>query len=369
MKLYEITSSYDEILNSSPEFLKLVDTEQDPVYHAEGNVWVHTTLVLDSLKQIWDDLTEYEKQICFNACVYHDIAKSYTTVKHEDGGISARGHSNKGSSQVRTILYKANVDKSTREQICSIVLNHQVPFFTFNSKSQEPPELIVRRLSVECDTRLLYYVAKSDMMGRTYHDKQSVLQDIELFKELCIEQDCFGKPYKFADNITRVKYFDSSGTIDPSYKFYREPASTVYVMVGLPGSGKNYYVDKHLSNIPSVSYDDIRKEFNIYDYTLAGSSEVARIGKERIKDLLRAKKDFVVNNTTISKQYQEAISNLIKQYGGTVIFIVVERPFCVITSANSKRSGHDIVPNHVYESMMRKWDMPLLSYAHEIIHV
>lgn len=366
MSKFNIDTPYSEILLSDIKFQQLPTTPQDKVYHAEGDVWVHTCLVLDALKSIWSDLSLDEKEICFNACAYHDIAKSYTTVIHEDGGISAKSHSTKGATDTRVLMYKANVDSTFREKVCSLVTHHQDPFFIFANKSDLPPELLVRKLSVICDTKLLYYVAKADIIGRDYFDKQKVLDDIEQYKDLCIELDCFGKPYNFYNDITRVKYFDSNGGVSPDHFFWREHASNVYVTVGIPASGKSTYVNKHFSHLPVVSYDSILEELNL-EYCHDNVMHAVRIGKERIKTLLRNKQDFVVCNTTITKQYQENLANITKQYGGNIHFLIVERPYNTVISANNKRNS--TVRTQDYNSFFLKWDLPTLDYAHTITFV
>ena len=49
---------------------------QDPVYHAEGDVWVHTRMVCEALVDdpAWRALDELARRILFSATLLHDVA-------------------------------------------------------------------------------------------------------------------------------------------------------------------------------------------------------------------------------------------------------------------------------------------------------
>src|SRR5262249_31914006 len=68
---------------------------QDPVYHAEGDVEIHTRMVCESLieNQRWRGLATAEREIVFAASLLHDVAKPATTRK-ENGRITSRGIQN-----------------------------------------------------------------------------------------------------------------------------------------------------------------------------------------------------------------------------------------------------------------------------------
>ena len=98
-----------------------------------------------------------------------------------------------------------------REDIVNIIATHQVPFFAFADKpkvgSNKPlrtPEYIAHQLSWQLPLNLLINVATADMLGRTFKDKQNCLDDIELFKEVAKEQNCYLQPRQFPDSTTRL---------------------------------------------------------------------------------------------------------------------------------------------------------------------
>lgn len=64
---------------------------QDPVYHAEGDVFTHVSLVCRRLSELeeYQTLKEDEKQILAWAAALHDMAKPACTIRESDGRISS----------------------------------------------------------------------------------------------------------------------------------------------------------------------------------------------------------------------------------------------------------------------------------------
>ena len=63
-----------------------------------------------------------------------------------------------------------------------------------------------------------------------------------------------------------------------SQELHNDTWGTVYMMRGLPGSGKDTWIRQHLSDIPMVSLDEIRRERKILP--TANQGLVANIAKE-----------------------------------------------------------------------------------------
>ena len=88
--------NFDQWLNCIPELNKLITTPQDPYYHGEGNVWIHTQMVLRALIS-QDEFAKSgpeEQFILFMTALLHDIAKPETTIIDEiSGRLSQPRHS------------------------------------------------------------------------------------------------------------------------------------------------------------------------------------------------------------------------------------------------------------------------------------
>ena len=151
-----------------PEIAALIDVPQDPVWHPEGDVFIHTQLVMDRARELIDDLP-YPKQITVMlAAVAHDFGKPGTTEFIEDHWRS-RGHEEAGVEPTSSFLDRLNVHTidgyDVRAQVISLVKEHLKPG-EFYKKRDEIGEGAFRRLARRCEPDLLYRVAKADSLGR-----------------------------------------------------------------------------------------------------------------------------------------------------------------------------------------------------------
>ena len=56
---------------------------QDPVWHAEGNVWIHVRMVCEALARLpeWRELGQIDREIVFAAAVLHEMNGSFPTIR------------------------------------------------------------------------------------------------------------------------------------------------------------------------------------------------------------------------------------------------------------------------------------------------
>ncbi|PAJ90852.1 metal-dependent phosphohydrolase [Burkholderia ubonensis] len=226
---------FEACLDAFPALEFAKDTPQGS-YHREGNVWVHTKMVVEELLALpaYQAALRAEQEILFLAALLHDIAKYSTTVIDPvTGEIGQPGHSRKGAIDARIALWDAGTPFDVREAICRLISVHQVPFHAFEQRASrgpddqhkaKTPEFRVRQLSWQLDLRLLTTLAEADMRGRICDDKQKVLDNIELFRELAREEDCYDQPRSFADAHTRVSYFRGAD-VHPDYPLFQEEGS------------------------------------------------------------------------------------------------------------------------------------------------
>ena len=73
-------------------------TEQNPVYHGEGDVWTHTKLVCQALTEMDDfrQLSEEKQQAVFLGALLHDVGKPRTT-RWEDDRWTSPNHAPTGA--------------------------------------------------------------------------------------------------------------------------------------------------------------------------------------------------------------------------------------------------------------------------------
>lgn len=151
-----------------PEIKSLIDVPQDPEWHPEGDVFVHTRLVLDCARELIDDLP-YAKQVTVMlAALAHDFGKPSTT-EFLEGRWRSRGHEEAGVAPTEEFLNHLNIHTldgyNIRGQVVALVRDHLKPG-EFHKKRDEVGDGAFRRLARKCELDLLYRVAKADSLGR-----------------------------------------------------------------------------------------------------------------------------------------------------------------------------------------------------------
>lgn len=151
-----------------PEISSLLDVPQDPHWHPEGDVYVHTLLCLDRARELIEDLS-YPKQVTVMlATLCHDFGKPATTEFTENHWRS-RGHEEAGVVPTESFINRLNIHTldgyQVRDQVIALVRHHLKPG-EFYKKLEQVGDGAFRRLARKCKLDLLYRVAKADTLGR-----------------------------------------------------------------------------------------------------------------------------------------------------------------------------------------------------------
>lgn len=101
-----------------PEFLPTIGCDQPPQWHPEGDVYIHTLIMLEMLGE------GAPLELCL-AVIMHDIGKPPTrSVDKADGRIRFNGHDAVGADMTRTILNRLRYPKRVIEDVCGMVARH-----------------------------------------------------------------------------------------------------------------------------------------------------------------------------------------------------------------------------------------------------
>lgn len=181
-----------------PEIGALIEVPQDPEWHPEGDVFVHTLLVVDRARELIDDLP-YAKQVTVMlAALAHDFGKPATT-EFVDGRLRSRGHEEAGVAPTENFLNRLNLytldGYDVRAQVIALVREHLKPG-EFYKKRDEVGDGAFRRLARKCEPDLLYRVARADSLGRNaewvpreqWYGAEAQEWFIERVRELQVEQ-------------------------------------------------------------------------------------------------------------------------------------------------------------------------------------
>lgn len=346
----------------------LKQTPQDAEWHGEGNVFIHTKMVVEELHKLpeFQTLPSIYRDILTAAAILHDIAKPFTTeTKVIDGRerVVAPRHAKKGEYVVRELLYKeCRVKYPVREYICKLVKYHGLPVSVYRSKDPRR-EVIASSLEVPRN-RLLALLAQADIMGRICNDTEDQLAMIDLFRETCVLHSCYNKPKEFFDPANRFRYLSKqdANLIEGVQAFHR-PTCIMTLMVGLPASGKDTHIENNL-DMPVVSLDDLRRAYNVSHRDKKGQGQILNMAKDACKNYLRAKKDFVVNATNLTRNARGKWIRIAHEYGASVRIIYLEEKYDTIIQRNKNREHY--VPVSAINNMIRVMELPTADEACEI---
>jgi tRNA nucleotidyltransferase (CCA-adding enzyme) len=151
-----------------PECAALVDCPQEPDWHPEGDVWTHTLLVVDRMRERIDDLPHARQVTLMLAAVAHDFGKPATTAVI-DGRVRSLNHEEEGVPPTIAFLDRLNIHTvdgfDVRRQVLGLVANHLKPGMWH--KAAAVGDSAFRRLAQKVDLELLARLAEADCLGRT----------------------------------------------------------------------------------------------------------------------------------------------------------------------------------------------------------
>src|SRR5712692_11626166 len=115
-ELLEQTSLLEAVL---PEVAALKGVEQPPQFHPEGDVWIHTRLMIEQLPAGASPTLAW-------GVLFHDVGKSATFKSAAETGDRIRfdGHVDVGVQMVRDITGRLRFSNDDAEQIVALVANH-----------------------------------------------------------------------------------------------------------------------------------------------------------------------------------------------------------------------------------------------------
>ena len=145
-----------------PELAALRGCEQDPIWHPEGDVWIHTLHCLDWFAG--ERNGEHDDDVIVGLAVLcHDFGKPATTTT-DFGRITSRGHEPEGEAPTRRFLERLTNQNDLINEVLPLVRYHLRPRVLYEADASDSA---VRRLArqVKRIDRLVR-VARADHAGR-----------------------------------------------------------------------------------------------------------------------------------------------------------------------------------------------------------
>lgn len=377
-----------------PEFAVLKECKQSPKWHSEGNAFIHTQCVVNAaIKDIENTYYGVSQtvQVLVLSALFHDIGKGVTTFE-KDGKWHAYGHEIEGEKITRKILWDEGW--AFRENVCALVRLHMEPLNWFNMKGgileklAETHELISKIGPVDTLANMhitdLIRLKMWDVDGSKQEDaksKQNDLNNLSKLFQLC----------------KHMFDYDTNGLYDfilhKDFKMEDKKPLTVVTLIGLPGAGKDTFLQKLLQTDSPFTYisdgglktvptydpknavvlcrDDIRAELGFCKNgeKIVGTSkqeqDVTKLFNDRLLDAARNGKVIVLNNINLKAKYREETLRYLSGYDVKSIYYYIEAD-CLDTN-KERRNGQ--IPDEVFDNMIMNFDWPKPSEYNEFYKI
>ena len=348
---------FQELEARYPWVQDMADCPQSPVHHGEGDVWVHTRMVMQVMGEAegWQGLPQDLRETMLLAALFHDVGKPDMYFR-EEGEVRSMGHSRRGEILARRILWQMEAPLEVRETVAQLTRFHQKPFWLFES---ERPERIIREISWCVRPDLLWLLAMADARGRISLSLDETVAAVELFRGLAEEAGCFHRPYPFPSAHSRMEWLRSPGR-NPQYAAHDDTRCEMVILCGLPGFGKSHWAWYQLPHTPVEGYDQIRRRLNLPHGTNQG--KVLQEGRERIRVRLRAGESFAFDSTALTRDLRGQLVGMAMDYGARVRIVHVEARPAVRDEWNAQREV--AVPAEAVQRMLDRWEFPTALEGH-----
>ena len=176
-----------EWLGHFPEIAALVGTPQDPEWHPEGDVFVHTRHCCDALVHLydWQSSAPAQRRVLLFAVLAHDFGKPATTVQAERHGRLrwvSPGHEPAGGPLAETFLRRIGSPLEAIAYVRPLVVNHLVHHHGNIEFSDTSVRRLARRLAPASIDQLCA-VMRADHDGRPPLHSPETLRRIDALQQ------------------------------------------------------------------------------------------------------------------------------------------------------------------------------------------
>jgi tRNA nucleotidyltransferase (CCA-adding enzyme) len=186
---FEVLRQMEQLGVWFPEVQSMIGVEQDPLFHPEGDVWVHSMEVLDRAAMYRNKTSDPYSFMLL--ALTHDFGKIVCT-ELINGRIHAYGHETMGEPVIAAFLDRIVHDKSVKAYVLNMVPLHMRPNVAAYSK---PPLKSTNKLFDEAQ-------APEDLVWFAMCDKPVLSGTVKfsgdsefLFERLAAYKDLMAKPF------------------------------------------------------------------------------------------------------------------------------------------------------------------------------
>ena len=147
--------------------------------------------------------------------------------------------------------------------------------------------------------------------------------------------------------------------------------NTLYITVGLPGSGKSTYAKEFIKGkeIEYLSSDSLRAVFGKSEEDQTVTPLVFGHIKRKVDEFLKDGKNVMVDATSVNRKERSDYISTAKKYGAKVVAIVFKMDRQGLIDRNKKRGeqGGRVVPDWVIDKMLNKFEDPSYSEGIDVM--
>lgn len=151
--------------------------------------------------------------------------------------------------------------------------------------------------------------------------------------------------------------------------------ATLYVMVGLPGSGKSTWAKKNLVNADYISRDTVRLSIiKDNEHLFSHEDEVYDKFIDNIVGLLRRNRDVVADATHLSHGARHKLVSALAKHEMTgdkydIVFVMMDTPVTECVRRDETREGRAHVTEPVIRNMYRSLSTPYVGEFNNVKEV
>nr|WP_086939171.1 AAA family ATPase [Thaumasiovibrio occultus] len=373
-----------------PWLHELASTAQDPQWHAEGNVHIHTNMVLQCLYQLLATEAAHiqgqQRQALILGTLLHDIAKPRRTKTAEIQGVLrvvSPQHETVGRSYLAFRLMALPLPFAVIWDVLGLVGEHHMPKRLVVKNAPRGEYLALSR---RAPMALLYWLEVADMQGRICPDKPTQLGYLDEFRLFTEEYGVWQRPFQldaFTHEINRespqaqryltgyAKAELQADTITLATETlgrhfaHKDSHPHLVVLCGPSGIGKSRFVATYFADpsVVMVSLDEIRCALNGKRESQKNSGQVMQEAKAQLKAALRAQQTVVWDATNVRSDFRKIVCDLGRDYHALITLAVFLSPIDTIKKGNKARRF--AVPEDVIDKQIDSYQFPLVDEAHE----
>lgn len=397
----DLDAAIHALADHLPLLTQLADTPQDPEWHAEGDVAIHTRMVLAQMEaqlaQHAALLDARQRFILRAAALLHDIAKPICTREQLMGDdkvhIVAPRHAQRGASYLPLRLIGLGLDPADLLAIIALVRHHHDPK---HHVIKDRPDAAYHQLARHAWMRGLFYLEQADMRGRTCADRDEQITFIDLFGMRCQEAGVWDAAWDepaphlaraFIDPVRDALQNDTpelveravveglwalaAGTIftpeEAVARAYtlRERHTQLVMLCGPSGSGKSSWARDHYPDHEVISMDALREAIAGDRADQSENGRVFQAAQDQLKAALRACRPVLWDATNLRHDTRSKLLQLGRDYGAHTTLATFLIPPDQLARRNAERAHP--VPQRLLDRQIDGLEWPEPDEAHRML--